>query len=194
MLRALGLSSLSTVVVALAMSAPAQAFPEWEKKPPPTWGPVTTQPAEVETTSIKIFVDGKPNHCGLKGFAEVENTGGHGYIRTEGVIGGCTGFTGSHECTPAASLQFFFKNWQAELVGAVFALSTTTTELEVQCSAGTPGPAIGLYSGSLEPEVKPNKLKFIGTGSGTLHLGAHTLDLKGAMKLTPFAPATKLRG
>jgi hypothetical protein len=193
MLRALGLSCLSIFVTVLA-AAPAQAFPEWEKKPPANWGPVTVQPASVAATSIKIVIDAKANKCELKGNAVAENTGGHGYLRTEGVNGGCTGPTGTTECTPASNLQFFFKSWEAELVGAVFALSTGLTEVEVNCGAGSPGPAIGTYTGSLDPEVKPNALKFFGVGSGTLKLGAHTLDLKGTMKLTPFPPATKLRG
>jgi len=194
MVRALGLSCLSILAVTLAIAAPAEAFPEWEQKPPPTWGPVTADPASIGTGSIKIFIDAKPNHCGFKGTALAENTGGHGYLRTQGVNGGCLGYTGNHECTPASNLKLLFKNWEAELVGAVFALSSPSTELEVVCGSGTPGPAIGLYTGSLDPEVKPDKLKFLGASSGTLNLGVHTLYLKGAVKLIPMPPATKLRG
>jgi hypothetical protein len=194
MLRALRLSCLSAFVLVLAVVAPAEAFPEWEQKPPASWGPVVAQSALISAGSIKIVIDNKANHCGLKGGALVKNVGGHGYLATEGVNGGCTGSTGNTECTPASNLQVFFKSWEAELVGAVFALSSAPTEVEVRCAAGTPGPAIGLYTGLLEPMVKPNVLKFVGAASGTLTLSTHTLDLVGKMKLVPTGPATKLRG
>jgi len=196
-LRALGLSCLSILVVCVAAAVPAEAFPIWEIKPPVTWAPLaanTPQPAAIGAGTIKIRIDGKANSCGLKGGAVAENTGGHGYLRTEGVNGGCTGPTGSTECTPSSNLQLSFRNWEAELVGAVFGRSTTPTEIEVKCAAGTPGPAIGLYTGSLEPEVKPNVLRFTGAISGTLTLGVHTLNLVGQMKLVPTVGATKLRG
>jgi len=197
MLRALGCLCLSIFVACVAAAAPAAAFPIWEIKPPATWAPLaanTPQPASISAGTIKIKIDGKANACGLKGGAAAENTGGHGYLRTEGVNGGCTGPTGNTECTPASNLQFRFKNWEAELVGAVFARSTTPTEIEVKCAVGAPGPAIGVYTGVLEPEVKPNILRFTGAPSGTLTLGAHTLNLVGLMKLVPTVGATKLRG
>ena len=138
------------MLVAAAAAAPAQAFPQWEVKPPPAFAllpwntPLKVTPG---ATSIKIVIDGEINKCVLKGDAEpVENTGGHGYLDTKDVNGGCnlsTGSTGSHECTPASSLKVIFKTWQAELVepitnGHAFALSTSITEVDVSCSSGIP--------------------------------------------------------
>ena len=168
MLRVIGVSCLSILVAGVA-AAPAQAFPQWEVKPPPAFAPLPANtPLKVTPGGrVKIVIDAEMNKCVLKGDAEpVENTGGaRGTWTTARRQWRLQPVRGLHRqpatCTPTSTLAICVQDLAGRTGGTdqrtrhVFALSTSLTEVEVSCASGIAGAADRpADTGSLEPEVK----------------------------------------